>query len=347
MAYKFLLSVVLVFSVYAETRYVVIGSGKLNVREKPVDGKVIFQLNKGDKVQTKSDETESDWVGVTLQNGKKGFVSSEFLSRHTFEEIEKAEMIGILQNADRKDTAVLRVLGLKLGKWKGSSDVLPEYSYLGKKIIQDKEKISLYSDSGSGVMLLKEPVKWGCQNINGFKGTVNPQMYSVISSEKGSVLAYYGNGKLSSSVLKEIKDKKRLKKLQATAVKILLSKKISADKIKNLASSAVHEFEHPVIGKNFISARFSVQKDFMKDKIYTYYIVSSENPEKILFEHTVEQTDEMAAYGGQYYPVSAYFLDGVFHLVFSNSGFDSHIFSIHSFDGKTLKEMIVGAGDAC
>ena len=85
----------------------------------------------------------------------------------------------------------------------------------------------------------------------------------------------------------------------------------------------------------------------MKDKIYTYYIVSSENPEKILFEHTVEQTDEMAAYGGQYYPVSAYFLDGVFHLVFSNSGFDSLIFSIHSFDGKTLKEMIVGAGDAC
>ncbi|HNO21829.1 MAG TPA: hypothetical protein PKK94_02540, partial [Leptospiraceae bacterium] len=144
-----------------------------------------------------------------------------------------------------------------------------------------------------------------------------------------------------------IKEKKMLKKLEASAVKILLSKKISADKIKNLTPSAVQEFEHPFLKKKFISARFSVQKDFMKDKIYTYYIVSSDSPEKILFEHSEEQTDEMAAYGGQYYPVSAYSLDSIFYIVFSNSGFDSHIFSVHSFDGKTLKELMVGAGDAC
>ncbi|HNF27426.1 MAG TPA: SH3 domain-containing protein, partial [Leptospiraceae bacterium] len=204
MAYKLLLCLILAFSIQAETRYVVIGSGKLNVREKPVDGKILFQLNKGDKVQVRAGGEDSEWVSIVSSDGKKGFASPEFLSRIPLDQIEKAEMIGVLQNSDKKDTAVLRVIGLNLGGWKGSSDVLPEYSYLGKKIIQDKEKISLYSESGSGVMLLKEPVKWGCQNINGFKGTVNPQMHSVLSSEKGSVLAYYGTGKISSSGFRAI-----------------------------------------------------------------------------------------------------------------------------------------------
>ncbi|EMO29236.1 SH3 domain protein [Leptospira interrogans serovar Bataviae str. HAI135] len=59
----------------------------MNVREKPKDGKVLFQLQKGEYVFVKENSNSDGWVEIIKNEiltklETKGFVATEFLGKN-------------------------------------------------------------------------------------------------------------------------------------------------------------------------------------------------------------------------------------------------------------------------
>src|SRR6185295_6399469 len=100
--------------------YVLTTSGGLNIREKPVDGKVITKLSAGDKVKILGDAPDGNygWKKVKTSDGKTGFVSEEYLGIFSPEVISKGKLLGSVgggQSPEDNNKSIFRIFGANLG----------------------------------------------------------------------------------------------------------------------------------------------------------------------------------------------------------------------------------------
>jgi hypothetical protein len=161
------------------TRYVLIQSGVLNVREKPVDGKIIAKLNAGDTVTVieEADRTGYGWKKIKTSSGILGFTSDEFIGYFPVAEIQKAKLVGVIGTGDSAGNSAkgaLRILGASFaGKWYGF-DSSGDFNYLLNYSVSTKKTFAVSQNAKQvGSFKAERIANYGCQEFKGIQGTVS------------------------------------------------------------------------------------------------------------------------------------------------------------------------------
>lgn len=346
-----ILSGIVIHSLLAEEkqniRYVIISDGKLNVREKPKDGKVIFQLEKGETVTIKEGSQYEEWQEIATSSGKKGFASAEFLGKKKPEELEDAKLFGSI--ASSTDGSWFRSLAIRIkNQWFAASEYSAEAYYLEKKAIQAKEKATAYE----GVQIAGEfsPEKkeiTGCQEVRVVKGNLNA--FKKINTLQNSIYAFFGS-KIGDKVRSEkYKPTEKTAQLLDSSVNAVFKKKYSkqAD-LKFLKRGDLYTIQSP--GKNYIFIRYAIKME-VEEKAYYSAIFEFDNGElgKKIFEKFDILMNEQAMYGGQYHFMYALDLDenGTPVIILHHNGYDGFINEFARIKNGQLQTMFLTGGDAC
>ena len=188
-----------------KTAFVLIQSGNLNLREAPSKGKVKAKLQKGEKITILQEaEEDSNWLKVKTADNTVGFVSREFISFHPLKSLADAKIIGVVSQGTENEQSfsVGRIVGVKIGKkWTGSGDALAEYVYLGKESFKNSVSFPVIGNGRvAGKVNFKEISGWGCQEIKGFKGSID-----ITNPKEDETLVFSMGTKLKPIELKPIK----------------------------------------------------------------------------------------------------------------------------------------------
>lgn len=328
-------------------RYVITSDGKLNVREKPKDGKVILQLEKGDAVTIKEGSQYEEWQEIVTSSGKKGFASAEFLSKKRPEELEEAKLFGSVSSST--EGSWFRSLAIRIkNQWFAASEYSAEAYFLEKKAIQAKEKATAYEGvSIAGEFFPEKKEITGCQEIRVVKGNFNA--FKKINTLENSVYAIFGS-KIGDKVRSEKynPNEKISKLLDSSANAVFKKKHPKQAELKFLKRGDLYTIQSP--GKNYLFVRYAVKLE-VEEKSYYAAIFEFDNGEigKKIFEKFDILMNEQAMYGGQYHFMDALDLDenGTPVIILHHNGYDGYINEFARIKNGQLQTMFLTGGDAC
>ncbi|WP_246838708.1 SH3 domain-containing protein [Leptospira stimsonii] len=328
-------------------RYVLTFEGKLNVREKPKDGKILFQLDKGESVWIKEDSQFEEWQEIKTKTGAKGFAASEFLSKKKPEELTDAKLFGSIKSGT--EGSWFRSLAIRVkNQWFSASDHSAETYFLEKKKIQEKEKAIAYERTNiAGEFLPETKEITGCQEIRVIKGNFNA--FRKIDTYQDSVFAIFG-AKIGDKVRSDRYNpsEKISKIMDAAANSIFKKKHPNKDELKFLKRGDFYTINSP--GKKYIFIRYAIKKEPEEKSYYAaLYELNGEEPGKKIFEKFDVLMNEQAIYGGQYHFIDALDLDenGTPILIFHHNGYDGYINEFSKIINGKLETLFLAGGDAC
>ncbi|PJZ53798.1 SH3 domain-containing protein [Leptospira adleri] len=328
-------------------RYVITSEGKLNVREKPKDGKILFQLEKGESVWVKEDTQLEEWQEIKTKTGAKGFAASEFLSKKKPEELSDAKLFGSIKSGS--EGSWFRSLAIRIkNQWFSASDYSAEAYFLEKKKIQDKEKAAAYERSNvAGEFLPETKETTGCQENRVIKGNFNA--FRKIDTYHDSVFAIFGS-KIGDKVKADRYNpsEKVSKILDASANSIFKKKHPNKAELKFLKRGDFYTIDSP--GKKYLFVRYAVKKDPEEKSYYAaIHEFNGDEPGKIIFEKFDILMNELTFYGGQYHFIDALDLDenGTPILILHHNGYDGYINEFARIISGKLQTMFLSGGDAC
>ncbi|EMY79263.1 SH3 domain protein [Leptospira weilii serovar Ranarum str. ICFT] len=328
-------------------RYVLIGDGKLNVREKPIHGKVIFQLEKGESVTLKEGAENSDWPEITAKSGSQGFVSSEFLSKTRPADLENAKLFGSISS--HTEGSWFRSLAIRIqNRWLSANDHSTETYFLEKKMIQTQEKIAAYEGNDkAGEFSPQKKVTGGCQEF----GVVNGSLFAFkkINTLRNSIFAIYGS-KIGEKVRSDryVPSEKISRLLDASVNSVFKKEHPRQQELKFLKREDLYTIQSPE--KNYLFIRYAIRVE-PEEKSYYAAIYEFDNGELggNIFEKFDVLMNEQAVYGGKYHFLGAFDLDenGVPILILHHNGYDGYINEFVKIKNGRLESMFLAGGDAC
>jgi hypothetical protein len=336
--------------------YVITESGDLNIRDKPINGKIIDKVKRGDQVEllTKPEETDSNstpgWVKVKSSKKKIGFASFEFLSNHSPAELEKSKLFSYVgYNESEKFLSIVPIAFWQKDSWKGAGSTDPDIKFILKNASSQKIKYNILSNNGSIVQTAKIDSigETGCQeyyfgkskskskiNVN----SENPIRYFSLPEDVGvqaSTIEPKISSELQTSLLTHAKTKMKEKKF--------------SDRDNSISMQSGWKLKDPKSKKEYAIARFVVEKDSM-ERYYGIVVaeISGNKVKSVVHSDGESLSDEVAPYGGQYHFLGGFHVDGQgLLMIFHHNGFDSYIHSIYKVEGNQMKEIVAGGGDAC
>ncbi|EMJ94955.1 SH3 domain-containing protein [Leptospira alstonii] len=328
-------------------RYVLIWEGKLNVREKPINGKVIFQLEKGESVTVKEGTENSEWPEITAKSGAQGFVSSEFLSKTRPEDLENAKLFGSISS--HTEGSWFRSLAIRIqNQWLSANDHSAETYSLEKKMIQTQGKIAAYEGTDiAGEFSPEKKEITGCQEVRVVKGSLFA--FKKINTLRNSVFAIFGS-KIGDKVRSDryVPSEKISQLLDASANSIFKKKHPRQEELKFLKRGDLYTIKTPE--KNYLFVRYAIRVE-PEEKSYYAAIYEFNNGElgKNIFEKFDVLMNEQAVYGGKYHFLGAFDLDenGVPILILHHNGYDGYINEFAKIKNGRLQSMFLTGGDAC
>jgi hypothetical protein len=326
---KIIILVLLSFGLYSEdfpktnTRYVLIQSGVLNLREKPVDGKVIAKLNAGDTVTVIEDAKDNyGWKKIKTTANQTGFASDEFLGYFPPAEIQKGKLIGVLGSGDSGQNIT-----------KGAP----------KKNISVLENAKLV-----GSFKPESIAKYGCQEFKGIAGTSTPK--ELTSSNEKLYLGTVGISPANTEyTVTEKVSAELISNLQKEAVLVFKKNKVSPKEIENISDKKIVQVT-AVKGKSYLIGRFAIRKEHA-EKHYVSLVaeIIKNDGFKIIHSKFESLGEERGNYGGSFHFMGVIDLDnsGVPALLFHHIGFDSGIYELFRIVNDKIESVFLGGGDAC
>ncbi|MBW0433640.1 SH3 domain-containing protein [Leptospira yasudae] len=328
-------------------RYVLTSEGKLNIREKPKDGKVLFQLEKGEVVFVKEDSQYEEWQEISTKSGAKGYASSEFLSKKSPEELSDAKLFGSVYTST--EGSWFRSLAIRIkNQWVSASDFSAEAYYLEKKAIQEKEKGNAYERASiAGEFSPEKKEITGCQEIRVVRG--NLAAFKKLNTYQNSVYAMFGS-KIGDKVRSDRYEpsEKIGALLDSSAATIFKKKYPKAAELKFVKRGDFYSIKAPE--KEYIYIRYALRVE-PEEKAYYAAIYELNNGEvgKRIFEKFDVLSKDQAVYGGQYHLNDALDLDenGTPILILHHNGYDGYINEFARIKNNQLQTMFLSGGDAC
>ncbi len=326
-------------------RFVLIRDGKLNVRDSPNEGKVLFQLDRGSSVTVLGDEGEK-WQKIQTKDGKQGFVATEFLAKYPPSKLKDMTVIGIV-SAGKEDESAFRSLSIRVsGKWVSSDEFPSESSYLEKILVTDSKPFSVYRHGEkTGEFHPKKRGIGGCQEYPVVNGKFHP--LKELSEERISYIGYTGDGFAEKVKLEQISPSAELSKiLDGLADKALKNKfppkksAVQRDQMVLVKSSA----------HNYLFIRYSIRSEHEENAYYSaLYEFSGDKPGKKIFEKSETLMSERAFYGGSFHLIDAFELPGIVDPVFLffHNGYDGYIYEFYRIQDNLFRKMFLSGGDAC
>ncbi|HRG73639.1 MAG TPA: SH3 domain-containing protein [Leptospiraceae bacterium] len=336
------------------TRYVLIQSGVLNVREKPVDGNVLAKLKAGDTV-TILDETEPasyGWKKVKTSGGIVGFTSEEFIGYFPITEIQKAKLIGVVGTGDSSDNikkGALRILGASFsGKWYGF-DGSGDFNYLLNYAVSSKKTFDISQNAKKvGSFKAENVAKYGCQEFKGISGTASSK--ELTSSNEKLFLGTLGISESKSNYsLTEKISADLTSNLLKEAVLVFKKNKVSAKEIENISEKKIIQIT-TAKDKSYLVARYAIKKEFTEKHSVSFVAEILKNNEiKLIHSNFETLQEERGNYGGSFHFMGILDLDnsGVPAILFHHIGFDSGIYEIFRITKDKIESVFLGGGDAC
>ncbi|MCB1144405.1 MAG: SH3 domain-containing protein [Leptospiraceae bacterium] len=335
------------FTLSPEEGFVIITSGKLNLRDKPEKGKVIGKLKKGEKVEILPEETgHYEWAKVRA--GKKiGFVSKEFISSHQPKDLDRAMLIGDVFPGEKPEVGRFRVIAYRSGsQWKGADLFDPDVKYILKSSVTGKSQFAVTDNSGKFKLNAKidNVSTAGCQSY-----TVGEARIGKILSEESEESTFFLSDKLaiqpvelSGEIHEDIKSA-----LEKKARNNFLARNPDL-KDENVKMDSAFVLEDGRKSETAI-LRFSEKKEY-EEKQYIIFVVkiNQSKIEKILFEESNALSVDQAPYGGKFHFKGSFHLKGEgTYIIFHHNGFDGFINEIFLLKENTFKPVTTGGGDAC
>lgn len=356
---KIIILVLLSFGLYSEdfpktnTRYVLIQSGVLNLREKPVDGKVIAKLNAGDTVTVIEDAKDNyGWKKIKTTANQTGYASDEFLGYFPPAEIQKGKLIGVLGTGDSGQNitkGALRILGASFsGKWYGFTES-GDFNYLLNFTVTSKKNISVLENAKLVGSFKPESIaKYGCQEFKGIAGTSTPK--ELTSSNEKLYLGTVGISPANTEyTVTEKVSAELISNLQKEAVLVLKKNKVSPKEIENISDKKIVQVT-AVKGKSYLIGRFAIKKEHA-EKHYVSLVaeIIKNDGFKIIHSKFESLGEERGNYGGSFHFMGVIDLDnsGVPALLFHHIGFDSGIYELFKIVNDKIESVFLGGGDAC
>ncbi|TGK01328.1 SH3 domain-containing protein [Leptospira langatensis] len=329
--------------------YVLITSGVLNVRETPETGKVIFTLNRGNRVRILADNTSNtnDWTKIKTEDGKVGFVSRKYLGLTPPDTLDEYKLIGFVWSGyDPKDLPIFVPLAFfSKNGWQEAKDEY-EFDYKFRSGVNSSlPSVALLEGEKGPSFTAAASTTYGCQEFPALK--VKP---STPITAKKDWLVYSPDLSLQSLHLQELaktdNDYTLFKNLAETIWK---AKGYPETEWLHSTIEEVYLFKTPK-KETFISGRIAFHSKGAERR-YLYLLGRKSGADRILvsYEKSEKLTEELGFYGGSYHLIGVIFReeDPVPILLFTDIGYDSSIHSLYELRNGTLQLLLRGAGDAC
>ncbi|MBM9578274.1 SH3 domain-containing protein [Leptospira sp. 201903070] len=328
-------------------RYVLTSEGKLNVRANPKDGKILFQLDKGETVWIKEDSKFEEWQEIKTKTGAKGFAAAEYLSKRKPEDLSDAKLFGSVKSGT--EGSWFRSLAIRIkNQWFSANDYSAETYFLEKKKIQEKEKATAYERANiAGEFLPETKELTGCQEVRVLKGNFNS--FRKIDTFHDSVFAAFSL-KIGDKVRSDLysPSEKIAKKLDVSVNSIFKKKHPKPAELKLLKRGEFYTIHSPE--KKYVFIRYAIKTEYEEKSYYAaIFEIDGEELGKKIFEKFDVLMNEQAAYGGQYHFIDALDLDenGTPILILHHNGYDGFINEFAKIINGKLQTLFLAGGDAC
>jgi hypothetical protein len=339
--------------------YVLINTGKLNVREKPVSGNVITGLAPGESVESIGGSEDSEWYKVKLNDGKTGYISKEFTGVFSAQEIQKGKLIGLISNYSNGNTDAgnfnsnLQILGGEInGKWYGSHGQDTEFSYFMNYLVEKKMKLNVLEGT-KNISVSFDPKKigkFGCQEKKGILGNVSN--LSKIKKQDERIF-YFGTFGISASKIDfgiSTKVSDEISKIvEKESISIFQKNNVSKDDLKKDFKKEIATFSDKN-GKKYVVSRYAINQEF-REKHYVAIVseINKNNSISIIFQKYESLPEERGNYGGEFHFETIFDLDedGIPEILFHHIGFDSGMNEFYRIKNNRLESIFSGGGDAC
>lgn len=331
------------------TYYVLITSGVLNVREAPDNGKILFTLQRGNRVRILPDNSNSllDWSKIKASDGRQGYVSRKYLGLTPPDTLDEYKLIGLVwPGYDPKDLPVFVPLAFFGNNgWKEAKDEY-EFDYKFRSGINASlPSVSLGQEEKGPSFSASAATTYGCQEFPALK--VKPS--GPIAAKKG-LLVYSSELNLKSISLQEVdktgSDYSLFKNLAETLWK---AKGYPETEWLHAQVDELYSFKTPK-KETFLSGRIAYHKG-SAERRYLYLLSRRSGSDRLLvsFEKSEKLTEELGMYGGSFHLLGIIYReeDPAPILIFTDIGYDSSIKSLYELRNGNLQLLLRGAGDAC